>query len=576
MDTKDRCFFMRTPNELLSILKRIEGRPYPAYKDTKGQYDFNSYILSIDHVQSDPFASPSDVSIRIPEPGFPRAWYDEPYRRIALQDGLLRLVGQAIAKAGSQKAGSGKSGNIHVSRPGQEILERTALRVDPETGSLTIRFHVGFPAAGRRILARELETILFKTLPAIIESSLFYDRLSGSQKDFLKDQVELATDQHVIRQELEKRHLSAFVANDAILPRTSGNRQTPMENALPFKSPESLEIELDLPYAGKIKGMGLPEGVVLIVGGGYHGKSTLLEALELGIYNHIRHDGREYVISRDDAVKIRAEDGRCVHAEDISRFIQNLPQGRSTTNFSSEDASGSTSQAANVTEAIDSGSKLLLLDEDTSATNFMVRDELMASVVHADQEPIIPFVCRIQDLAKKEGVSTILVAGSSGAYFDKADVILQMDNYEPKDITEFAKKKAADFALPEQNDYPNWKPETKRIPQINKDLKADRVKVKTSGLDTVSINREPVDVRYMEQLVDQEQLSALGRIALWASREIVDGKKSFDEVLDAVQTKLDQDGLSAFGKGEMAQVRPQEIAGLFNRWRSQQFKQEHL
>lgn len=180
-----------------------------------------------------------------------------------------------------------------------------------------------------------------------------------------------------------------------------------------------------------ITGMGIPKGVTLIVGGGYHGKSTLLKALEAGVYNHIAGDGREYTVTDDTAVKVRAEDGRSIHDVDISMFIRNLPNGKDTVHFVTQDASGSTSQAAGVAEAVEAQTKLLLIDEDTSATNFMIRDVLMQRVVHGSQEPIIPFIDRVRELYEKEGISTILVAGSCGSYFHKADLIIQMNRYEP-------------------------------------------------------------------------------------------------------------------------------------------------
>ena len=175
-----------------------------------------------------------------------------------------------------------------------------------------------------------------------------------------------------------------------------------MKNGIHFVSPSSMEVTLNLPNHGPLKGMGIPKGITLIVGGGYHGKSTLLEALELGVYNHIAGDGREYVITESDAVKIRAEDGRSIKSADISLFINDLPNGKDTCCFYTEDASGSTSQAANVMEAIETGSRLLLIDEDTSATNFMIRDELMQRVVKRSQEPITPFIERVQWLAQEK------------------------------------------------------------------------------------------------------------------------------------------------------------------------------
>ena len=214
---------------------------------------------------------------------------------------------------------------------------------------------------------------------------------------------------------------------------------------VPFVSPDSMKVTMKLPYKGVLTGMGIRKGITLVVGGGYHGKSTLLKALESGVYPHIAGDGREYVVTDDTAMKIRAEDGRSIRHTDISMFINDLPNGKDTYAFDTEDASGSTSQAANVIESMEAGTQVFLIDEDTSATNFMVRDELMQQVIHRDMEPITPFIERVRDLYQEDGISTVLVAGSSGAYFQIADQIIQMDKYVPREITELAKKAASDY-----------------------------------------------------------------------------------------------------------------------------------
>lgn len=562
---------MRTSKQLKSEILRLDGRSYPAYRDLKGGWDFGEYILWIDHVQSDPFASPSDVSVQIEHPGFPEHLYENKPCRIALQDALQRMFARGLKNLGG-KSGSGKSGAIRISRPTQEILERTACAIDPEDGSLRMRFNVGFPARGRSILAHALVKILFDQLPPVIEHNLIYKNMTEEQKDALQKSYELCVDQQIIRQYLSDNNLEAFVANGAILPRMSGASDLPMKDAVPFVSPKENEVIIPTRYHGNVDGMAVPAGITLIVGGGYHGKSTLLEALEKGINNHIAGDGREFVITRDDAVKIRAEDGRCVHEEDISGFIANLPNGKSTKNFSTEDASGSTSQAANVAEALEAGSQLLLMDEDTSATNFMIRDALMSSVVHADQEPIIPFIARIEELSKK-GISTILVAGSSGAFFEKADNILQMKEYEPFNITEMAKEKAAAAGLPKLEAYEEIEEAPMRIPLKNPVMDQDKIKVKTTKTDTLTIAREPIDVRAMEQIADEEQLSAIGKMIVYASRNLVDGEKSLEDIADELLALADEKGMSFFGKGNLARPRKAEIMQAFNRWRSQPFKQ---
>ena len=394
---------MKTSDDLRSLLERIDHKGYPAYKDTRGSYRFGGYTLHIDHVQGDPFASPSKVSISISgrNAGFPSRLFDLPHKRIALQDYLTRVFGGKLESYNFKAKGSGKSGLISVSRCGQEILERTAL---------------------------ELIKILFDFLPECVLSSFYYKKLNAGA---LEDVLSLAEDQKYIRDQLPKLNLCAFVADGSVLPRESGVSSRPMRQAVAFHSPDSLKVTLNLPHRGPLSGMGIPKGITLIVGGGYHGKSTLLKALELGVYNHIRGDGREYVITDDTAVKLRAEDGRSIKNTDISLFINNLPNGKDTVSFSTEDASGSTSQAANVIESMEAGTSLFLIDEDTSATNFMIRDELMQRVVHRDHEPITPFIERVRGLYEDHGISSIIVAGSSGAYFQVADHILQMDRYMP-------------------------------------------------------------------------------------------------------------------------------------------------
>ena len=443
---------MQTWMDLKKLLERLDRRGYPAYRDTRGSYQFPDYVLSIDHVQGDPFAAPSRLSIHVSgrRAGFPRELYRLPCQRLALQDELTRRFGRQAARFSFQARGSGQSGLIAVSRCGQEVLERTACRLDEGSGDLLLRLEVGFPADGRTINARELGKILLDYLPQCVAASLLWRNLDAGRLQAVAD---LAEDQQAIREALPKLGLCAFVADGSILPRASGVSQKPMEGAVPFRSPRELAVTLDLPHRGKITGMGIPKGITLIVGGGYHGKSTLLKALEVGVYNHIAGDGREYVIADSSAVKIRAEDGRSIRRTDISMFIHDLPNGRDTSAFVSEDASGSTSQAANVVESMEAGTSLLLIDEDTSATNFMVRDELMQRVIHRDMEPITPFIERMQELYQDYGISTILVAGSSGAYFEPSDTIIQMDRYIPREITETAKEAAREYPgleLPEK------------------------------------------------------------------------------------------------------------------------------
>ena len=536
---------MQSSTDLRSLLNRIDHRGYPAYKDTRGTYQFPGYVLSIDHVQGDPFASPSKVSVHVKgkTAAFPQELYREAHQRIALQDELTRQFGRRAEQFAFKAKGSGKSGLISVSRCGQEVLERTACRIDPSSGDIILRMEIGFPANGRTINARELEKILFEFVPECVKASLFYKNMDAKR---LRAIIDLAEDQQYIREKLPEMGLCAFVADGSILPRESGVSPRPMKGGVKFKSPKELEVSLDLPHRGRVTGMGIRKGITLIVGGGYHGKSTLLKALELGVYDHIAGDGREYVITDDTAMKIRAEDGRSIRKTDISMFINDLPNGKDTVGFCTEDASGSTSQAANVVESIEAGASLLLIDEDTSATNFMIRDELMQRVIHRDMEPITPFIERIRELYDDYGISTVIVAGSSGAYFHIADSIIQMDRYVPKDITEYAKKEAEAFPVISVPEEPAAQPDFRRCFRPGQAFKGnDRIKMKTMGREAVMINKETIDLRYVEQLTDSEQVTALGYCIRYAQKHILDGRKDLCRAVEELEAVIRKGTLSA-------------------------------
>lgn len=588
---------MKRSGELSQLLRSIDRKSYPAYKSLAGSYDFNDYILSIDHVQGDPFASPSRLSILVParKAAFPMQLLDQPYKRTAAADYILRAFSRAIGRFAFKAGGSGKSGLIGVTRPGQEVLSRTACEFTKD--GLLVRFEVGFPAAGRTVLAGELEKILFDYLPKCAASALPYPALPSGE---VEQAVFLSEDQQYIRKQLDSLGLCAFVADGSVLPRESGISDRPMEKAVPFSSPDSLAVTLTLPHRGQLRGMGIRKGITLIAGGGYHGKSTLLKALERGVYDHIAGDGREFVITDATSMKLRAEDGRKITNADISLFINDLPNKTDTHRFCTLDASGSTSQAAAIVEGIEAGSRLFLIDEDTSATNFMVRDALMEEVVSKNHEPITPFLERARDLYEKAGISTILVVGSCGSYFYVADTVLQMDGYRAFDITDnvtqVLKKHgehrfcADNFCLPATDRIlPLTKKNTGKNPAENnqrfsgkgrfdKDRSGGRphkehehAKVKTLGKTSFMIDRDTLDLRYVEQLVDSEQTAALSYLLRYAKEHFAGSGITLTALVDQLEALLDTKGLasicdSSYVPVGLSRPRRQEIFACFNRY----------
>lgn len=638
---------MKSSSELRTLLRSVDHKSYPAYKSLAGSYQFGNFMLFIDHVQGDPFASPSSLHVEIlhRDAGFPEAYYAQAPARVALQDHLTRQFSSQFEDYNFKAKGSGKSGLIATSRPGQEILARTACEIGPN--SITARFEVGFPAFGRTIHSGELIRILFDFLPGCVRNVFFY---KNRDKKEVLDVIELSEDQEFIRGELKRLDLVSFAANGSILPRETGISDRPMKDSIPFTAPDSLSITLELPHRGPLSGLAVRRGITLIVGGDYHGKSTLLKALESGVYNHIAGDGREYVITDCTAVKLRAEDGRSINNVDISLFINDLPNGKNTAAFSTADASGSTSQAAAVIEGVESGARAFLIDEDTSATNFMLRDDLMQRIVSRDKEPITPFIERARDLYEQAGISTVLVAGSSGAYFFIADTVLQMDSYRPYDITDTVKAacqasesrpeiSAPGFRLPEKGRRlassvtgarrsnglgdiwddggrnPGGSPEDdgdSRNERGGRDSRngrdsgnsggsgygrgggygrgerggrngrdgrdgrgggrGDRIKVKVRGKDAFQVAKEPVDLRFVEQLADSEQTNALAQMVRYCLEKGLFERCTLQEIVSLLIKEYEKHGLSAFTDASYAAMglclpRAQEIYACLNRFR---------
>lgn len=558
--------------KLIKLIRKIDKKGYKAYKQLKGVYNFQDYTLSFDHVQGDPFADPTRISIRVPMPlaAYPPDLWSSGERKIAFEDFLGRAVSHAIQNTVEGNRGSGKSGEVRIETGGQQILMRNAVILKQDF--VEARITVGLPAAGRTILGKEAEKIFIKELPPVVNKSLIYKNLSAKK---VRSHVESAEDQEFLRRWLNKERLVAFIADQSILPRHSGIDDHPLKGgAVPFKAPESLVYMADLPNAGKIYGMGIPEGITLIVGGGFHGKSTLLHALELGVYNHIPGDGREKAVTNASAVKVRAEDGRAISNVNISPFIDRLPFGRDTKLFKTENASGSTSQAANIIEALDCGSTTLLIDEDTSATNFMIRDERMQALVSCEKEPITPYLHRVRELYEKHGVSSVIVMGGSGDYFEVADTVIMMDVYRPRNVTVEAKrlctpdkKKISTTKMPLIGKKPNRRPYGYTL---NATKDRYNAKIDTKELTTLFYGKHRIDLSRVEQLIDIGQTRTIGWFIQHYAKYFANNSESLMEGLEKVFKIAEKSGLDIFTPykvGNLAMPRLHEVAAAINRIR---------
>ena len=552
-------------------LKDLHHKNYKLYKDIKGEIIFPQFTLKIDHIQGDPFAAPSKMRVFIDHKvhAIPNKHYENPERSTAMRDFVTRVFAR-LARRHSKRMGTGKGGQIDIDTPGQQILNRSSCLLNQD--NLEIRFTVGLPANGRRILGHEASEILCNILPQLVEACFF----QNLDADAFKKHIDCYEDNVFMRSQLSQLGLVSFVANGSYLPRKSGISDEPLsfDDATAFQSPKSMQVSLETKHSGVVEGLGVREGITLIVGGGYHGKSTLLNAIELGIYSHIPEDGREQIVTDETAFKIRSEDGRSVCSVPINPFINNLPQGKPTSNFSTENASGSTSQASTIIEALEAGCKSLLIDEDTSATNFMIRDRRMQELVANKDEPITPLVDRIAEI-KKLGVSSILVMGGSGAYFEEADQVIGLHSYTCSDLGDKVKviiSKHPNNRTPYAgSSFPKEAIRKLKPTGLSPRFRNKEFQIRTRKTDEIQYGQNSIDLSHIEQLVDESQLRTIAYMINYlyekTSKEGVLFKNALDECIEIVASK-GFDAINPRPDGDLAEVRGIELACALNRLRT--------
>jgi predicted ABC-class ATPase len=570
---------MKNPTDLRSTLGAIDGKSYGAYKQIAGGYVFDDFTFHVDYVQGDPFAAPSRLrAVFAPDvTRLPDDLLEPEIRRFAAADFLSRRLHGELGIA-SRPRGTGKSGLVRMVAPGQSILERTCLQID-ERGSVVARFTAGLPASGRRALGRQAADLLLTAIPDALRAAL---APATGALDAMRAHADLAQDSSALRAQLDGLGLVAFIPDGAVLPRASGVDDRPLSGAqaVAFEAPDELRVTLEAPNRGAVTGTGVPRGITLIVGGGYHGKSTLLRAIEYGVYDHIAGDGRELAVTAPDAVKIRAEDGRSVASVDISNFITGLPRREDTSHFSTANASGSTSQAAAIAEAIEVGATCLLIDEDTSATNFMIRDARMQALIQDEDEPITPFIDRARQLYEELGVSTVLVVGGAGDYFDVADTVIGMRRYLPADLSAKARDVADRFQTDRAREGGSWTPSRGRVPDpasidARKGKKTVSIKIQTPT--RVLFGSEELDLSSLEQLVEESQVRAIAQAMVHGKGRWLDGRRTVREALDGLMGEIRSEGLDVIDPrqpGDLAAFRIHELAAALNRLRSLQYVRE--
>mmetsp|Transcript_23191 Transcript_23191/g.64806 ORF Transcript_23191/g.64806 Transcript_23191/m.64806 type:complete len:641 (-) Transcript_23191:76-1998(-) len=508
--------------ELEKYVWKLDGSSYPAYKDLLGEWKEPDYTIFVDHVQGDAYAAPSMFRLRMPASvsKYPPVYVSDSTKNRAVCDFMQRVLSD-LMRGGSgtdwtaKVSGGGgwsasKGGDLQIDTPCQFVLQRSSVVLTRDF--VEARVTVALPAHGRTIEGKKAATVL----AALVDEGKKALIVNNLDQAKLQRHIEVVEDQvHLRDTVLAELGLVAFVGNGAILPRASGADDRPMVSptVVAFTSPPSLEVEVTLPHAGTITGMGIRKGITLIVGGGFHGKSTVLQALQSGVYDVVPGDGREFVVAEENAYKVRSEDGRPVSCTDISAFIKNLPFQLDTTKFSTKDASGSTSQAANISEGIEAGATTILVDEDTCATNFMIRDQRMQMLVASNKEPIQPFIQKIRPLFRDRQISTVLVVGGTGDFFEVADTVVCMEDYAPLDVTAKAKEiveetKGLDQSGSASDKFPSFR--TRLLSSTANGLApAGGGKALARNLRCIQYGEEEVELTYVEQLVELGQAKAL-------------------------------------------------------------------
>ena len=525
---------------LYQKIRSLNGKNYGLYKSLADKpWDFGDFALEFLHVQGDPYAPASRVLIKanLSMLGYAGEWGGTFERRLALSDFLYRKLGRLV-----QERYPGKDAAVIFDTAGPEMLVRNSLWID--NGELRACLQVKLPGDGRKIQAELAAEILTMVLPDLVSAGLYY---SKSDEVFLQEHYRVLAERKEILSQLDARGLCAFVPDGAVLPRASGLSEMPLEGAVPFVAPEEMAVTLNV-CGRDIRGMGIPKGITVITGGAFHGKSTLLQALTRSVYPHIPGDGREGIVIDESALRVGVEDGRSVRGTDLSHFVRDLPGGVSTKDFNTLSASGSTSEAANLLEAMEAGSRTFLIDEDSSAVNFLIRDVRVRKLLGDDREPLIPLTDRIREISA-QGYSFILVAGACGDYLDLADNIVIMANYKAEcaKFTPMSSWKTEGLiGSTEPAEVQQPRPFVAYMQPLQKSVRPTsaverQVKVKLAGDSLLQIGFLVSDTSRLNTLVDRQQRFGAGFVLLnllqnaASNAESGDSSNAGDSVAETIQ-----------------------------------------
>jgi predicted ABC-class ATPase len=563
---------MRDKKEFFGLLKELDGQPIESYQQIVGDYDFTRYVIKCHPFRVKDAEILPLFSIRVPQTiaEIPSVLIESPIRRTALEDYLLRAFSAEVDKLASFDMTGLAKRNIVVTSPEQKILPRNTILVTGEYVELRVAIQlplqqtlvdgvVTYAVDGVR-----MQEILFDELMESVVNSLLYCNMDAEDVELFVQSMDNADR---LRQHLNASGQVAFLAEGSLLDRAELSDLPDYEHAVPLGLADGLGEPVDTPYAGTVNGLVVPSGLTVILGEADGGRIELMDALAQGIYNHVNGDGREHCVTVPDAVEIISEPGRSVQNVDLSAFYR---EDVSKQHFSSDWADSFDSQAASLMEALEAGSRVLLIDEQTSCPTFLGTDSRLDEVLGEPSH--ISLAARARQMVDELGIS-IVIAGSNlvAEYIPVADTVLQVSQSVVSDVTAVTKELdvspaavAPSIQLSSLLSRLRWIMPSSIDPSIgHEDV---FVKVDEDGL--MQFGRIIMDAEDISQLVSLDQLRAIGLTFYYLKLRYVDEGYSLREILDLVDRDISNEGLNALARdfcGNLARPRRYEVAAMLNR-----------
>ena len=559
---------MKNKEELYGKIEQVNLKGHGDLQQLLGDYDFSRYVLKILRIEEPVETQLSMLIVRVPQliAGFPQDLIQTPVGRTALEDLIARKVADEIEKTASYDTAGISRRRLYFTRPGQKILPRSSLVVTEEYVEARIYFRP--PMQDDKIMGSDLKELFFGMLPRIANSALIYCNLHEGEAERC---VNSMSDADHIRRLLPTRGWVSFVAEQSHLCRVNHGDTPDMHRTQTLRVDDALAKSLDLPKAGAVRGFGVPSGLTVILGDAYSGRVELMRAMSAGIYNHVRGDGREQVITVPDAVYLKAEAGRSVRRVDLSAFLRDAGDENSPV-FSSPNADVFASEAAATVEALEAGARALLFDESDSSPEFLARDPRLAGLTPPAEQRITPLSAIARRMVDQLGVS-VVVAGTVTVtdFIPVADTVLRIANFKVYDVTKEAKKLVTAVPAPSAPiNVASMVERSRSIVPSSIDPSAGRSDflIEADDIHSLRFGREKIDLSSVEQLADVDQTRTIGRILYYAKTRYMEEVRPIREILDAIDHDLSSEGLETLTRtlqGDLARPRRYEIAAALNR-----------